>query len=65
MRVLFFSKFFLQAQELSITVGLFIIEEVSVHGSRHRRKHPKGRRKVGRKKRRLLKRRRAARTGGK
>jgi len=40
-------------------------EEVSVHGSRHRRKHPKGRRKVGRKKRRLLRRRRAARTGGK
>lgn len=36
-----------------------------MHGSRHRRKHPKGRRKVGRKKRRLLKRRRAMRTGGK
>lgn len=35
-----------------------------MHGSRHRRKHPKGRRKVGRKKRRLLKRRRAARTSG-
>jgi hypothetical protein len=33
-----------------------------MHGSRHKRKHPKGRRKVGQKKRLVLKRRRAART---
>jgi hypothetical protein len=49
----------------SSSVSRILSEEVSVHGSRHRRKHPKGRRKVGRKKRRLIKRRRAARTGGK
>jgi hypothetical protein len=32
-----------------------------MHGSRHRRKHPKGRRKIGRKKRRLLRQRRLER----
>jgi hypothetical protein len=42
-----------------------LLGDLSMHGSRHRRKHPKGRRKVGRKKRRLLRRRRAMRTGGK
>ena len=52
----------------SLMVRQFVIrlvKEAVVHGSRHRRKHPKGRRKVGRKKRRLLRRRRAARTNGK
>ena len=37
-------------------------ESEQVHGSRHRRKHPKGRRKVGRKKRRMMRKRRALRT---
>lgn len=36
--------------------------EIQLHGSRHKRKHPKGRRKVGRKKRRMMRLRRALRT---
>jgi len=48
---------------LNVIVNLFL-KEVIVHGSRHKRKHPKGRRKVGRKRRLLFRRRRAARTNG-
>jgi hypothetical protein len=44
--------------------GLFkrLMGESAVHGSRHRRKHPKGRRKVGRKKRRMMRKRRQLRS---
>jgi hypothetical protein len=37
-------------------------EEKTLHGSRHKRKHSKGRRKVGQKKRRMMRQRRALRT---
>ena len=43
---------------------IFLVKGGPMNGSRHKRKHPKGRRKVGRKKRLIFRRRRAARTNG-
>jgi hypothetical protein len=56
---LLFSPSLVKTQDPFLT---FADRENVLHGSRHKRKHPKGRRKVGQKKRRMMRQRRALRT---
>ncbi len=52
------------SRSYSVKAQLLLAGECTVHGSRHKRKHPKGRRKVGRNKRRMMRKRRSLRTNG-